>query len=378
MGSVFAVPASNERRDAEQVARVGLLLSTIGGHAASVTPMSGPRVKGATIDVENPPYPDMAPLPSGSILMRSFYDSTQYAVFLRQDDQRDASLQGNLRVAKDLQVGGASKSKGRVSAGEYLQVGASAVVGEACESEGLLARASDLGLLVCQQGRWQRVDRGNGGGYLELSGYPCFENDDWIVPKRNPKTGDCTCPPGYEPFLMSVWKHPVMSLPNWIGVWRRRLDNVGLWLFYRRVHSLRFLSLLGVILNRHGSAGTRLRHALVLQSRYMSPWLGSHLQSMIQRLDHGASVIDALDSGLIDSDIWWYFVDMVCTLGLDTALERTCERLGSSSLVGMHRQATFLRWSLLLGALSVVLGVLFWHFRVFDELRHALSIQYAY
>ena len=168
------------------------------------------------------------------------------------------------------------------------------------------------------------------------------------------------------------------SLPNWIGVWRRRLDNVGLWLFYRRVHSLRFLSLLGVILNRHGSAGTRLRHALVLQSRYMSPWLGSHLQSMIQRLDHGASVIDALDSGLIDSDIWWYFVDMVCTLGLDTALERTCERLGSSSLVGMQRQATFLRWSLLLGALSVVLGVLFWHFRVFDELRHALSIQYAY
>ena len=212
VGSVFAVPASNERRDAEQVTRVGLLLSTIGGHAASVTPMSGPRVKGATIDVENPPYPDMAPLPSGSILMRSFYDSTQYAVFLRQDDQRDASLQGNLRVAKDLQVGGASKSKGRVSAGEYLQVGASAVVGEACESEGLIARASDLGLLVCQQGRWQRVDRGNGGGYLELSGYPCFENDDWIVPKRNPKTGDCTCPPGYEPFLMSVWKHPVLSL----------------------------------------------------------------------------------------------------------------------------------------------------------------------
>ena len=168
------------------------------------------------------------------------------------------------------------------------------------------------------------------------------------------------------------------SLPNWVGAWRRRLDNVGMWLFYRRVHSLRFLSLLGIILNRHGHAGTRLRHALVLQSRYMSPWLGSHLQSMIQRLDHGASVIDALDSGLIDSDMWWYFVDMVCTLGLDTALERTCERLGSSSLIGIQRQAAYLRWSLLLSALSVVLGVLFWHFKVFDELRHALSIQYAY
>jgi prepilin-type N-terminal cleavage/methylation domain-containing protein len=212
VGSVFAVPASNERRDAEQVTRVGLLLSTIGGHAASVTTMSGPRVKGPTIDVENPPYPDMAPLPPGSILMRSFYDSTQYAVFLRQDDQRDASLQGKLSVAKDLQVGGAIKTTGRVSAGEYLQVGASAAAGGVCESEGLIARASDLGLLVCQQGRWQRVDRGNGGGYVQMSGVPCLENDEWIVRKRNPKTGDCSCPPGYEPFLMSVWKHPVFYL----------------------------------------------------------------------------------------------------------------------------------------------------------------------
>jgi hypothetical protein len=33
---------------------------------------------------------------------------------------------------------------------------------------------------------------------------------------------------------------------------------------------------------------------------------------------------------------------------------------------------------LLLSALSIVLGVLFWHFRVFDELRHALSIHYAH
>ena len=172
---------------------------------------------------------------------------------------------------------------------------------------------------------------------------------------------------------MVVW-----SLPNWVGAWRRRFDNVGMWLFYRRVHSLRFLSLLGVILNRQGNTGTRLRHALVLQSRHLSPWLEAHLQSMIQRLDQGASVIDALDSGLIDSDIWWYLVDMVSTLGLDTALERTCERLGSSSLVVIHRQATFLRWSLLLSALSIVLGVLFWHFRVFDELRHALSIHYAH
>ena len=211
VGTVFAVPAPKDHHDAEQVNRVGLLLSTIGGYAAAVTSLSGPRIKGAIIDAQNPPYPDMSVLPLGSILLRSVYDSSKYAVFLRQDDLRDAKLKGNLSVGKDLQVAGASRVTGRVSAGEYLQVGSSAMFDTPCEGEGLIARASDMGLLVCQQGRWRRTDRGNGGGYLELSGFPCFENDDWIVPKRNPKTGDCTCPPGYAPFLVSVWKHPVMS-----------------------------------------------------------------------------------------------------------------------------------------------------------------------
>jgi hypothetical protein len=99
---------------------------------------------------------------------------------------------------------------------------------------------------------------------------------------------------------------------------------------------------------------------------------------MVQQLDRGASVTEALDSGLIDTEIWWYFVDMVCTFGLDKALERTCERLGATSLQSIRRQAMFLRWTLLLFALAVVLAVLFWHFRVFDELRHALSIHYAH
>ena len=212
VGSLLAVPGVQAGSEAEKVTRVGLLLSTIGGSAAAVTSLSESRVRGATIDVVNPPYSDMPKLPRGSLLVRSFYDSTQYAVFLRQDDLRDTSLKGSLSVAKDLQIGGATKSQGRVSAGEYLQVGASAAADGVCAEEGLIARGHDFGLLVCRNRRWERVDRGNGGGYLELSGFPCFENDDWIVRKRNPKTGDCTCPSGYEPFLMSVWKHPVMSL----------------------------------------------------------------------------------------------------------------------------------------------------------------------
>ncbi len=178
--------------------------------------------------------------------------------------------------------------------------------------------------------------------------------------------------------LLSLVGAMSWSLPNWIGAARHRFDQWGVWLFYRRVHSIRFLSLLGVVLNRHGNASTRLRHALLLQSRRINPWLASHLRNMVEHLDRGASVTEALDSGLIDTEIWWYFVDMVSTFGLDKALERTCERLGATSLQSIRRQAIFLRWTLLMFALSIVLAVLFWHFRVFDELRHALSIHYAH
>jgi len=36
-----------------------------------------------------------------------------------------------------------------------------------------------------------------------------------------------------------------------------------------------------------------------------------------------------------------------------------------------------LRWLLLLSAVVVVFAIAFWHFRVFDELRQALSLYYA-
>lgn len=167
------------------------------------------------------------------------------------------------------------------------------------------------------------------------------------------------------------------SFANWTGALRDAFDRWGPWAFYRRIQTVRFISLLAVTLSPGGSHRARLRDAIALQAYGASPWFSRHLCSMIARLDLGAQTIDALDTGLIDSEIWWYFTDLLETLGLDEALHRTQQRTEKHALKRINVQAVYLRWSLLLLALSIVLGIAFWHVRVFEELRQALSLHYS-
>ncbi len=167
------------------------------------------------------------------------------------------------------------------------------------------------------------------------------------------------------------------SFANWTGRFRELADRIGPWAFYRRVHTLRFISLLAVTLSPGGCHSARLRDAIALQTQGASPWFERHLYAMMRRLDLGAPATDALDTGLIDSAIWWYFTDLTRTLGLDEALQRTRLRTEVFALKCIGIQALYLRWGALLFALAIVLGVAFWHAQVFDELRQALSLHYS-
>jgi hypothetical protein len=120
-----------------------------------------------------------------------------------------------------------------------------------------------------------------------------------------------------------------------------------------------------------------LREALLIQQRGAQPWLKHHIEAMLLRLDSGATAVDALNTGLIDRETWWYFTDMVQTLGLDDGLQRTKNRLAVHTIHRLQRQALVLRWLLLLIALVTVFLVAFWHFQVFDELRQSLTLFYA-
>jgi len=170
----------------------------------------------------------------------------------------------------------------------------------------------------------------------------------------------------------------IWSFANWTGSLRGYADQFGPWAFYRRVQTVRFVALLAVTLSPGRHQGTRLREAICLQIQGASPWFARHLHTMVTRLDLGAHVIEALDTGLIDSEIWWYFTDLTQTLGLDEALNRTRIRTEAHALKRINTQAVYLRWVLLLLSLAIVLGIAFWHVQVFEELRQALSLHYSH
>jgi hypothetical protein len=167
------------------------------------------------------------------------------------------------------------------------------------------------------------------------------------------------------------------SFPNWKGATRDVIDQYGPWAFYRRVQAIRFVSLLCVTLSPRACNSSRLRDAVSLQAHGASPWFARHISLMVTHLESGATVTQALDTGLMDEELWWYFTDLFHTLGLDEALKRIRLRIQSYALEKINQQALYLRWLLLFLALAMVLGIAYWHVRVFEELRQSLSLHYA-
>lgn len=176
--------------------------------------------------------------------------------------------------------------------------------------------------------------------------------------------------------VASVWVFS-WSFSNWTGGLRQFADSIGPWAFYRRIQTIRFVALLVVTLSPGGTQSTRLRNAIALQIQGATPWFSNHLHLMLARLDLGGHAADALDTGLIDAEIWWYFTDLARTMGLDEALDRTRVRTEVHAFKKIRTQAQYLRWFSLVLALSIVLSIAFWHVQVFEELRQALGLYYS-
>jgi hypothetical protein len=153
----------------------------------------------------------MLQLPIGSIVLQSFLDSSAQASFLRQGELRDVQLGANLNVTGGLSVGSDLSAAGRISSSEHLQLAAVAQQGAACKGEGLIAQSSTKGLLVCQAGIWQTSSKTGGGHYIDSINAACHSRVDVNIDRRNPLTGDCSCPEGYRPQLISVWRYPFHS-----------------------------------------------------------------------------------------------------------------------------------------------------------------------
>ncbi|AOB30726.1 hypothetical protein AKI39_08510 [Bordetella sp. H567] len=176
------------------LSRIAGVIMATDGAGASVSALAPDRLRGAAFDLPNPPVPGMAPLPIGTVAVRAGREAADAGRYLQTRDPRDPQFRG------DVSAAGTLSTRGRLVAGEHLKLDGLAVPGDPCLENGLLARDADGSLLNCAAGIWSPPG-GFGGAYATNTGAGCD------VPGRsvpNPRTGACSCPPGYRAVMVAA------------------------------------------------------------------------------------------------------------------------------------------------------------------------------
>ena len=192
------------------------VLSGLKGKGLVVSPLVPDRIKGPLGDFPNPPASGMSPWPVGTIAVLARHAVTADDRHVRRMDPRQTRLRGGLVTdaalsAAQIRSGNAIESGGRLTAGEYLMIRGRGHEGEACPEDGLIGLGSSGGLLVCELGRWKGQESNFGGAYavnsLDQCGRTSWNTLPWWNRQKlstvNPKTGQCSCPPGFQAVQVS-------------------------------------------------------------------------------------------------------------------------------------------------------------------------------
>lgn len=192
------------------------ILAGLRGKGLVVSPLAPNRLKGALGDFPNPPVAGMSQWPIGSLAVVARHFVAGEDRHVRRMDSRPTHLKGELITdsgfrAANIRSGSAIESQGRLTAGEFLMIRGRGQEGQPCADDGLISRGRAGGLLVCEQGRWQGQDSGFGGAYAVNSLDSCGQINWRNVPywlrqtksSVNPKTGQCSCPAGYQAVQVS-------------------------------------------------------------------------------------------------------------------------------------------------------------------------------
>jgi prepilin-type N-terminal cleavage/methylation domain-containing protein len=186
------LPGPGSRRP--DFARIAGIVMATEGAGGSVSELAPDRLRGATFDLPNPPAPGMAPLPVGTVAVRADREAATTSRYLQLSDPRNPQFLG------DVSAGGTLSASGRLVAGEHLKLGATVVPGNPCPENGLLARDDDGSLLSCVTGVWS-APGGFGGAFSHNNSVGCSGLTGRAA--VNPRTGDCSCPPGFRAVLVA-------------------------------------------------------------------------------------------------------------------------------------------------------------------------------
>lgn len=128
----------------------------------------------------------------------------------------------------------------------------------------------------------------------------------------------------------------VRSLPTWTGPLRSKLDHKSIpWSFYRAYQSATTM----IAVSGLKRSGRGLRHALEGIVGEATPWLREHLDEMIVRLSsQGATVVQAMDTGLLDKELMRDLRDFAKA----DAETKALELLGNACVRDLRQRITML------------------------------------
>ena len=212
----WSQPWPGKRSDQNMLQFSSRVLSGLNGKGLVVSPLAPDRVRGPLGDFPNPPLPGMSAWPVGTVAVLAHHAVSADDRHVRRMDPRQTHLRGGLVTdaglsAAHIRSGNAIESGGRLTAGEYLMIRGKGQEGQPCPEDGLIGRGIQGGLLVCDQGSWKGQESHFGGAYavnsMDQCGKTTWLNLPWWNKQKlsavNPKTGQCTCPSGYQAVMVS-------------------------------------------------------------------------------------------------------------------------------------------------------------------------------
>lgn len=180
---------------------IASVIEAAGGYGGAVWPDTPRQARGSAFRFENPLMPDAPTYPPGTLALWAGAGAELGAdnppafpdldPFVRIGDARDPALSGSLTVAASI------------ATGAYLSVGGRAQPGLGCGlANGTIASTQAGELLVCQSGVWQPASGGFGGAFSSNNRFGCRHYSGQST--ANPRTGECSCPAGYQPVIVSA------------------------------------------------------------------------------------------------------------------------------------------------------------------------------
>lgn len=196
-----ATPLLKRGTGSPDVIGIASVIEAAGGYGGAVWPDTPGQTRGAAFRFGNPLAPGAPTYAPGTLALWAGAGAElggdtppvlpDLEPFVRIGDARDPALSGSLTVAASM------------ATGAYLSVGGRAQPGHVCGlANGTMASTQAGDLLACQSGVWQPASGGFGGAFSSNNRFGCRHYSGQST--ANPRTGECSCPAGYQAVIVSA------------------------------------------------------------------------------------------------------------------------------------------------------------------------------